>query len=121
MRPIKLSMIAFGPYSQVEIIDFSELNQRNLFLITGPTGAGKTTIFDAISYALYGRASGGFRSEDTLRSHFADSELMTEIALTFELKGQIYHIHRLPAQWRPKGRGEGLTEQKPEATQTKTI
>ncbi len=118
MRPLRLTMQAFGPYSGTQIIDFDDLDHRNLFLITGPTGAGKTTIFDAISYALYGQASGELRTEDTLRSHFAEDELLTEVSLTFELKEKVYHVHRIPSQMRPKSRGEGLTEQKPEATLT---
>lgn len=118
MRPIRLAMSAFGPYSGAEIIDFSELQERNLFLITGATGAGKTTIFDAISYALYGKASGDLRSEDTLRSHFSEAELLTEVKLTFELKGVTYNVQRIPSQSRPKSRGEGVTEQKPDATLT---
>lgn len=116
MRPIELTMTAFGPYSGKEVIDFGELKERNLFLITGPTGAGKTTVFDAISYALYGRASGGLRTEDTLRSHFAEKQLLTEVSLSFELKGMTYHVSRIPGQMRPKTRGDGFTEQNPKAT-----
>jgi len=118
MRPIKLSMTAFGPYKNVEVVDFRELNDRNLFLITGPTGAGKTTIFDAISFAIYGEASGNLRSADSLRSHFSDDQLLTEVELEFELKATRYHIHRIPRQSKPKARGEGSTEQKPDATLT---
>lgn len=115
MRPIKLTMTAFGPYSGVEIVDFRELKDINLFLITGPTGSGKTTIFDAISFALYGEASGDMRSVDSLRSHFASEDTLTEVDLEFELKGIGYHIHRVPRQSRPRARGEGTTEQKAEA------
>lgn len=118
MRPLKLTMSAFGPYSSVEIIDFDELQSRNLFLITGPTGSGKTTIFDAISYALYGKASGELRTEETLRSHFSESDLLTEVTLVFELNQMTYTVHRIPKQMRPKARTEGLTEQKPEAILT---
>lgn len=118
MRPIKLSMTAFGPYKQVEVIDFRELNDHRLFLITGPTGAGKTTIFDAISFAMYGEASGNLRSADSLRSHFSDDQVLTEVALEFELKGRRYHIHRIPRQNKPKARGDGSTEQKADATLT---
>jgi len=118
MRPIKLTMSAFGPYSTVESIDFAELQSRNLFLITGPTGSGKTTIFDAISYALYGKASGDLRTEDNLRSHFSEADLLTEVTLVFELNKIIYKVHRIPKQMRPKARTEGYTEQKPEATLT---
>ncbi len=118
MRPVKLTMSAFGPYSDIEVIDFTELQERNLFLVTGATGSGKTTIFDAISYALYGRASGDLRTEDTLRSHFSEPDVLTEVQLTFELKGITYHVHRTPKQIRPKAKSEGYTEQKPDATLT---
>lgn len=118
MRPIKLTMTAFGPYKDIEVVDFRELGNRNLFLITGPTGAGKTTIFDAISFAIYGEASGNMRSADSLRSHFSEDQLLTEVELEFELKGTRYHIHRIPKQSKPKARGEGTTDQKPDATLT---
>lgn len=118
MRPIRLTMTAFGPYRDVEVIDFKELNDRNLFLITGPTGAGKTTIFDAISFAMYGEASGNTRSAESLRSQFADDKVMTEVELDFELRGTSYNIHRIPKQQKPKSRGEGFTEQKSDATLT---
>ncbi len=115
MRPIKLEMTAFGPYSGVEIIDFTELGDRNLFLITGPTGSGKTTIFDAISFAMYGVASGSVRDIEGLRSHFADENLLTEVNLKFELRGTQYSIRRVPKQKRPKARTSGYTEHSAEA------
>ena len=118
MRPIKLVMKAFGPYKNLEVVDFRELNDKNLFLITGPTGAGKTTIFDAISFALYGEASGNMRGADSLRSHFSDDDQLTEVELEFKLREKRYHIHRIPKQNKPKARGEGSTEQKPEAILT---
>jgi exonuclease SbcC len=116
MRPIKLEMIAFGPYSGQEIIDFEQLDSQHLFLVTGPTGAGKTTIFDAISYALYGESSGSQRPVKSLRSDNAPDDLRTEVKLTFQLKGKIHEVHRVPGQMKKKVRGEGFTEQKPEAT-----
>jgi len=116
MRPIKLEMIAFGPYSGQEIIDFEQLDSQHLFLVTGPTGAGKTTIFDAISYALYGESSGSHRPVKSLRSDNATDDLLTEVRLIFELKGKIHEVHRIPGQMKKKVRGEGFTEQKPEAT-----
>ncbi len=116
MRPIKLTMKAFGPYREEEIIDFKELGNRNLFLITGPTGAGKTTIFDAISYAIYGEASGSMRPTDSMRSHFSSDDFLTEVSLEFELKGIQYSIHRIPKQMKPRLRGEGTTEQPATAT-----
>ncbi|MFZ7120166.1 MAG: AAA family ATPase, partial [Eubacteriaceae bacterium] len=118
MRPIKLTMTAFGPYKDVEIVDFTKLENRNLFLITGPTGSGKTTIFDAISFAIYGEVSGDMRTAESLRSQFSDVKLLTEVELEFELKGIKYHIHRIPKQSKPKARGEGFTDQKPEAVLT---
>lgn len=118
MRPIKLEMAAFGPYSGLEVVDFKELKGRNLFLITGPTGSGKTTIFDAISFAMYGETSGSTRTAEGLRSHFSEATVLTEVKLTFELKGLTYHVHRIPKQLRPKARSTGFTEQKPEATLT---
>jgi exonuclease SbcC len=108
MRPLKLTMSAFGPYAEQETIDFSTLDNKNIFLITGPTGAGKTTIFDAISYALFGEASGSSRDNDSLRSHFAAQETETFIELEFELRGETYKIKRSPKQEIKKARGEGF-------------
>jgi exonuclease SbcC len=116
MRPVKLVMSAFGPYRGKEIIHFDDLKDRKLFLVTGPTGAGKTTIFDAISFAMYGEASGDLRSAESLRSQFADSDCLTEVELTFELRGKTYMIHRIPRQQKPKTRGDGFTEQKSDAS-----
>ncbi|SQB91963.1 AAA family ATPase [Clostridium tetanomorphum] len=107
MKPIKLTMSAFGPYAGEEIVDFTKLKHKNIFLITGPTGAGKTTIFDAISYALYGEASGSSRDKDCLRSDFASPDILTYVKLDFELRGKIYTICRFPQQERKKVRGEG--------------
>lgn len=116
MRPIKLTMTAFGPYSGSEVVDFNSLEEKNLFLITGPTGAGKTTVFDAISYALYGESSGMDRPVKSLRCDSAPLELLTEVELIFELKGKVYQVHREPSQMKKRVRGEGLTEHKPQAT-----
>lgn len=115
MRPRKLIMSAFGPYANEEIIDFELLNGKNIFLITGATGAGKTTIFDAISYALFGEASGSTRENDSLRSDFAENSRLTFVELDFELRGEVYHIKRIPQQLRPKVKGEGFTNQGSEA------
>ncbi|MGL4656829.1 MAG: AAA family ATPase [Sarcina sp.] len=109
MKPLKLRIQAFANYAGEQIIDFTELNGRNMFLITGKTGAGKTTIFDAISYALYGESSGGFRSVDSLRSDYADGAVETVVELDFELRGEVYKVIRKPAQKLNKKRGEGLT------------
>ncbi len=111
MRPLKLIMVAFGPYVKEQVIDFSELNGRNLFLITGATGSGKTTIFDGICYAIYGKASGKDRDGENLRSHFADDGLLTYVELEFELRGKKYWIRRVPKQTRQKTIGDGTTEQ----------
>lgn len=115
MRPKKLVMSAFGPYAKEEVIDFSLLNGKNIFLITGATGAGKTTIFDAISYALFGEASVSSRENEALRSDFAAVDRLTYVELDFELKGETYHIKRIPQQMKPKVKGNGFTHQGSEA------
>lgn len=115
MRPLKLTMSAFGPYAGVETIDFGKLKDKNIFLITGPTGAGKTTIFDALSYALFGEASGSSRDKDSLRSDFALPETATYIELEFELREKVYKITRFPQQERKKARGEGFVSKNSEA------
>lgn len=115
MRPVKLTMSAFGPYAGIEIVDFSKLNDKNIFLITGPTGAGKTTIFDAISYALFGEASGSSRDKDSLRSDFALPETPTYVELEFGLRGNVYKITRFPQQEKKKSRGEGVVLKNSEA------
>ena len=115
MKPVKLIISAFGPYANKQELDFRELNGRNIFVITGPTGSGKTTIFDAISYALYGEASGESRENDSLRSHFADVDTETFVELDFEFRGEIYKITRSPKQKKRKARGEGFTEKDSEA------
>lgn len=95
MRPIRLIMTAFGPYKQKEVIDFNDLGDHRIFAISGNTGAGKTTIFDAICYVLYGEASGEERSDTSmLRSQFADDNMYTSVELTFQLKGKRYEIKR---------------------------
>lgn len=115
MRPVKLTMAAFGPYAGTEVIDFSALGGRNIFLVTGPTGAGKTTIFDAISFGLYGEASGSSRDKDSLRSDFASDDQVTFVELKFELRGKLYKVKRIPQQMRKKARGDGYTLKTAEA------
>ena len=83
MRPIRLVMSAFGPYAGKQEIDFDKLGVSGLYLITGDTGAGKTTIFDGIKYALYGEASGNNRDSSMLRSKYADNDTPTTVELTF--------------------------------------
>lgn len=108
-------MTAFGPYADTEIIDFTKLEGRNIFLITGPTGSGKTTIFDGISYGIYGEASGQERDGENLRSQWADIDKLTYVELEFQLRNKRYTIKRTPRQEKRKSRGEGITEHLPEA------
>ncbi|MBE3569716.1 MAG: SMC family ATPase [Bacillales bacterium] len=109
MRPLRLTLQAFGPYAGKEVIDFTKLGNRTMFVITGKTGAGKTTIYDGICFAIYGKASGEDRSGTDLRSHFADPEILTEVSLLFSLRGQTYYIVRSPQQEKKKARGDGMT------------
>lgn len=111
MRPIKLTMTAFGPYADEQIIDFDKLGTSGLYLVTGDTGAGKTTIFDAITYALYGEASGVNRKEDMLRSKYAAPETRTEVELIFDYAGKRYTIRRNPSYERLKRKGTGFTRE----------
>lgn len=118
MRPLKLTISAFGPYSGRMELDFETLGSSGLYLITGDTGAGKTTIFDAISFALFGEASGGNREPAMLRSKYAEDKTPTEVELTFSYAGKVYTITRNPEYMRPKGRGEGMTKQTADAKLT---
>ena len=111
MRPVKLTVSAFGPYAGLTVLDFEKLGTRGLYLVTGDTGAGKTTIFDAITYALYGEASGKYRRSDMFRSKYADAATDTYVELEFVCKGKTYHIKRVPKYERAKVRGEGTTLQ----------
>ena len=116
MRPLHLTMQAFGPYAGREEVDFTRLGERSFFLIHGPTGGGKTTILDAMCYALYGDTSGGTRHGKEMRSDYADPATLTEIVFDFSLGGSCYRVQRMPEQERPRKRGDGMTTQKPEAT-----
>ncbi len=107
MKPLKLTMQAFGPYAGRETIDFSLLGQKTFFLISGPTGSGKTSILDAMTFALYGSPSGEIRSSKTLRSDYATADLETSVAFTFTSKDHTYEITRTPEQEVKKKRGEG--------------
>ncbi len=108
MRPLHLTMQAFGPFSGTEAIDFTQLGEQAFFLIHGPTGAGKTTLLDAICFALYGDTSGGERTAQAMRSASAAPGLRTEVVLEFGLGAQRFRVVRSPAQERPKQRGEGM-------------
>ena len=106
----------FGPYADRQELDFeSNLKDKNMFVITGNTGAGKTTIFDAINFALYGEASGSEREGKSLRSDFAEADVPTEVELWFSLRGREYVVKRSPSYLKPKQRGEGFVESKPTA------
>ncbi|MBQ8238548.1 MAG: SMC family ATPase [Oscillospiraceae bacterium] len=118
MRPLKLTISAFGPYAGRVTFDFDKLGESGLYLITGDTGAGKTTIFDAISFALYGEASGSSREPGMLRSKYADPATPTEVELTFRYDGKEYTIKRNPEYDRAKKSGAGLTTQKADALLT---
>jgi DNA repair protein SbcC/Rad50 len=109
MRPLQVTISAWGPYKDRVVVDFTKFNQGSLFLITGPTGAGKTTVFDAITFALYGDVSGKTREKGTLRSDFATAGDDTYVELLFEHKGKSYRVYRAPKYERPKKRGEGTT------------
>ena len=111
MRPIKLTLSAFGPYAGKIEFDFDKLGTGGLYLITGDTGAGKTTIFDAITYALYGDPSGNNREVSMFRSKYADIKTPTFVRLVFNYKGKEYTIERNPEYERAAQRGSGLTKQ----------
>lgn len=113
MKPLKLKMQAFGPYVKPVEINFATgLQGSNFFLIHGATGSGKTTILDAICYALYGKCSGENRTGEMMRSEKADLSERTEVDFTFTLNGKIYRVIRSPKFWRKSLRGEGYVEEK---------
>lgn len=116
MRPLRLELAAFGPYSEPQVIDFRALGERRLFLVHGPTGAGKTTLLDAICFALYGDATGPDRDAKGFRSQFAGPALETTVTLDFQLGARVYRVTRQPEQERAKRVGQGTTLSPPAAT-----
>ena len=116
MKPISLTIEAFGPYRDSITLDFSALQDHSMFLISGPTGAGKTSILDAMVYALYGEPSGEVRKTDAIRSDFAEPHRMTRVDFSFAIGEAQYRVERLPKQWVAKKRGTGMREQNASAT-----
>ncbi len=131
MRPVRLTISGWGPYPKEEKIDFSSYGDGEIFLITGPTGSGKTTIFDAITYAIYGMVSGKNRDKNSVRSDFAREGQDTYVELVFLHKGKEYIVKRTPRYFRAKKRGEGfvtsqetaelIEEGKPPVTNVKEV
>ena len=116
MRPLSLTFQAFGSYPGTHTIDFASLGARGLFLVTGPTGTGKTTVFDAMVYALYGRLPGGRSSEGEPRSHHAATDVETFVEFEFQVGDQHFVVRRSPTWERPRKRGEGMTSEAGKAT-----
>ncbi len=102
MRLHRLRLTAFGPYAAEQVIDFDRLAHGGLFLLEGPTGAGKSTILDAVTFALYGGLAGEDSADDRLRSHFAAADARTEVELEWSLRGIRYRVTRGPEYRRPK-------------------
>ena len=116
MKPISLTIEAFGSYRDSVTLDFNELQNHSMFLISGPTGAGKTSILDAMVYALYGEPSGEVRKTDAIRSDFAEPQHMTRVDFSFAIGEAQYRVERLPKQLVAKKRGTGMREQNASAT-----
>ena len=116
MKPLHLTMSAFGPYADKIEVPFERFGESGLYLVTADTGAGQTTIFDAITFALYGESSGKVRDSSMLRSDYASPTQKTEVCLTFSYKGEIYKVERTPQYERAKARGDGTTKEVASAT-----
>lgn len=114
MRPVYIKISAFGPYAGIVELNMDSLGESGLYLITGDTGAGKTTVFDAITFALYGEASGDNRAPSMMRSKYAEPSTPTEVEIKFLCKDKVYHIKRNPEYERPAKKGTGVTHQKAE-------
>ncbi len=115
MKPLKLTMQAFGPFAGTEHLCFADLGHTPLFLINGPTGSGKTTLLDAICLALYNTTTGNERQGSEMRCNQAEPDVETFVEFDFELAGSCYRIRRTPEQLRPSKRGEKLVIQRPTA------
>lgn len=111
MRPVRLTLQAFGPYAGREIVDFSTVLDAGVFGIYGQTGAGKTSIFDGIAFALFGESSGNERSAEDMLSHYSDPKILSQVELVFDLGDKRYVVRRIPVQKRLASRGGGFTEQ----------
>ncbi len=116
MKPISIKFQSFGPYSEKQTINFENLKTSQMFIVSGPTGSGKTTIFDAICFALFGSASGDERKAEMLVSEFGSKDLETYVEFSFKVSNQMYTIHRSPKQLRPKKRGDGYTTIEPKVS-----
>lgn len=116
MRPVKITISAFGPYAGKQVIDFRDLDGRNFFLIHGKTGAGKTSLLDAMCFALYGDSSGDERAGRDMRSHHADASTRTEVVFDFAIGQSLYRVERSPQQDRPRKKGGGYTLEQARAT-----
>jgi energy-coupling factor transporter ATP-binding protein EcfA2 len=116
MKPLSLTLQAFGPFAGRQHLDFAELGDSPLFLVSGATGSGKTTLLDAMVFALYGDSSGKEREPRQMRSHHAGDDTLTEVIFDFALGPSAYRVRRVPEQERAKLRGEGTTLEKADAT-----
>lgn len=121
MKPITLTLCGWGPFRDRQTVDFTELSENGIFLITGQTGAGKTTVFDGITYALYGNMSGEIRDKNSVRSDFAEDDTPTFAELVMQHNGAVYRIYRNPEYMRPKKRKNGkaaMTKEREKAVLT---